>query len=144
MRDITKELFNKSISILNRMGIENKDIIVTGSVALDILGVLPDEHDIHDFDCIINVDKEKLGVVKLICEIFKSDKTPSCISENSRMVDINGILLNIWFNLPNIDASVTYNGVFVKDILSILAEKKKYNREKDVRDINQIVKKILN
>lgn len=144
MKDKTKKIFDQAISILNKMGIENKNIIVTGSVALDILGVLPDEHIIHDFDCIVKVDKNEMGLIKLICEIFKSDKTPSYISEDSRMIEINGLLLNIWFNLPNINALVTYNGVFVKDMLSILAEKKKYNREKDVRDINQIVKKILN
>lgn len=142
MRNETKAIFNKSISILNRMGIENKDIIVTGSVALDILGVLPDEHEIHDFDCIINIDKDKVGIIKLICEIFKSDKLPSYC--NSTIIEVGDLLLNIWINLPNEKAFVTYKGVGVKNMLSILEEKKKYNRDKDIRDINQIIKKILN
>lgn len=142
MKKSTKNYLDKSIQILNSMGIKNNEIIVTGSVALDIYGVLPDNHNIHDFDCIINVNDDRLGIIKLVCEIFKSNEIPSY--SNSTLIDIKGFKINIWFNLPNEKVALTYNGVGIKDMLSILAEKKKYNREKDIRDINQIVKKILN
>lgn len=38
-----KKYFDKAISTLNKMGIKNEDIIVTGSIALDIYGLLPEK-----------------------------------------------------------------------------------------------------
>lgn len=144
MNFTSEKLFDRVISILNKMGIPNEDIIVTGSVALDIYGVLPDDHEIHDFDCIIKTTDANKGIFNLMFEIFKSDKLSS--SADSKMLDINGILINIWTKNGNSfkRPKLTYKGVGVKDLYSILVEKKKYGRAKDYKDINGIVKKIIN
>ena len=139
-----KEYFDKAISTLNKMGIKNEDIIVTGSIALDIYGLLPETHTLHDFDCIVNIKPEIANMIKFASNMFKTDKCPSECGDNTAILEVNGIVLNIWWNAPNEIASVKFEGVGVKDIMSILEMKKKYKRDKDYKDIIEIAKMILN
>lgn len=140
MKKETEQYFDKAISLLNKMGIENKDIVVTGSVALDILGVLPEKHKIHDFDCIINISNDKLPMFNLICEIFRAEGTSYYTYP---MLEIDGIKLNVFVNDSIENAIVEYKGVKVNGLMSILKKKKEYKRVKDYQDINDIVKNIL-
>lgn len=79
-------------------------------------------------------------MIKFVSEIFKTDKSPSVNGDNTAMLEVNGVCLNIWWNQPNETASVKFEGVGVKSVLSILEMKKKYQKYKDIRILMKLLK----
>lgn len=148
MRESSKKLLNKAVDFLKVLHFKPEDIMVTGSIALDMQGLLPDSHSVHDVDLIIKMDDQSWRCLKLLETINMVDEEKETMYPGRKGIiffKFKGITINIWKN----DCSETSTlkdvetGVYVATAAHIINAKKNYNREKDVRDIYTIVKQIL-
>ena len=143
---------NKAIEILNGLHFKNENIMVTGSIALDAQGLLSDRIA-HDVDLIIKMDEQAWRCLKLIEAINLADdevKAPKDydLSERKKMIILNvdGLVLNIWKYDEGTDWSEIKDaetGIYVATVNHIIEAKKKYSRDKDFKDIYEIIKKLL-
>ena len=143
---------NKAIEILNGLHFKNENIMVTGSIALDAQGLLTDRIA-HDVDLIIKMDEQAWRCLKLIEAINLADDEVKAskdydLSERKKMIILNvdGLVLNIWKYDEGTDWSEIKDaetGVYVATVNHIIKAKKKYARDKDFRDIYEIIKKLL-
>lgn len=143
---------NKAIEILNGLHFKNENIMVTGSIALDAQGLLTDRIA-HDIDLIIKMDEQAWRCLKLIEAINLSDdeaKAPKDYDSQARkkmiFLNIDGLVLNIWKYDEESDWSEIKDaetGVYVATVNHIIEAKKKYGRDKDFKDIYEIIKKLL-
>ena len=143
---------NRAIEILNGLHFKNENIMVTGSIALDAQGLLTDRIA-HDVDLIIKMDDKTWRCMKLIEMINLADdevKVPKDYDSQTRekmiILNIDGLILNIWKYDEGTDWSETKDaetGVYVATVNHIIEAKKKYSRDKDFRDIYEIIKKLL-
>ena len=142
---------NKAIEILNGLHFKNENIMVTGSIALDVQGV--SNRIAHDIDLIIKMDEQTWRCLKLIEAINLADDELKAskdydLSERKKMIILNvdGLILNIWKYDEESDWSEIKDaetGVYVATVNHIIEAKKKYSRDKDFRDIYEIIKKLL-
>ena len=142
---------NKAIEILNGLHFKNENIMVTGSIALDMQGV--SNRVAHDVDLIIKMDEQTWRCMKLLEAINLADdevKAPKDydLSERKKMIILNvdGLVLNIWKYDEESDWSEIKDaetGVYVATVNHIIEAKKKYGRDKDFKDIYEIIKKLL-
>ena len=142
---------NKAIEILNGLHFKNENIMVTGSIALDMQGV--SNRVAHDVDLIIKMDEQTWRCMKLLEAINLADdevKAPKDydLSERKKMIILNvdGLVLNIWKYDEESDWSEIKDaetGVYVATVNHIIEAKKKYARDKDFKDIYEIIKKLL-
>ena len=143
---------NKAIEILNGLHFKNENIMVTGSIALDAQGLLTDRIA-HDVDLIIKMDEQAWRCLKLIEAINLADdedKAPKDYDTQTRkkmiFLKVDGLVLNIWKYDEESDWSETKDvetGVYVATVNHIIEAKKKYGRDKDFKDIYEIVKGLL-
>ena len=143
---------NKAVEILNGLHFKNENIMVTGSIALDVQGLLTDRIA-HDVDLIIKMDEQTWRCMKLLEAINLADdevKAPKDYDspERKRMIFLNvdGLVLNIWKYDEESDWSEIKDaetGVYVATVNHIIEAKKKYARDKDFKDIYEIIKKLL-
>lgn len=152
MNEKNKQRLNSSIMILNLLGIKNEEIIVTGSLALDLCGMLPSSHEVHDFDCLVTVPKENISSIcdkiNLLCALSNGtinnidlyeDSDNNCIYFN-----VFGYEINIWFiNKKDVNTELKWNDVFVQKPKQILRQKLGYGRTKDYKDAIDMVKLML-
>ena len=142
---------NKALEILNGLHFKNEDIMVTGSIALDAQGV--SNRIAHDVDLIIKMDEQTWRCLKLIEAINFADdevKTSKDYDPISRkkiiFLNVDGLILNIWKYDEESDWSCikdSETGVYVATVNNIIEAKKKYARNKDFKDIYEIVKGLL-
>ena len=142
----------KAIEILNGLHFKNENIMVTGSIALDAQGLLTDRIA-HDIDLIIKMDEQTWRCMKLLEAINLADDEVKAskdydLSERKKMIILNvdGLILNIWKYDEESDWSEIKDaetGVYVATVNHIIEAKKKYSRDKDFRDIYEIIKKLL-
>ena len=141
---------NKAIEILNGLHFKNENIMVTGSIALDVQGV--SNRIAHDVDFIIKMDEQTWRCLKLIeaINLDDEDKTPKDydLSERKKMIILNvdGLILNIWKYDEGTDWSCikdSETGVYVATVNHIIEAKKKYARDKDFKDIYKIIKGLV-
>ena len=143
---------NKAIEILNGLHFKNENIMVTGSIALDTQGLLTDRIA-HDVDLIIKMDEQAWRCLKLIEAINLADdedKAPKDYDTQTRekmiFLNVDGLILNIWKYDDESDWSETKDaetGVYVATVNHIIEAKKKYGRDKDFKDIYEIIKGLV-
>lgn len=143
---------NKAIKILNGLHFKNENIMVTGSIALDAQGLLT-SRIAHDIDLIIKMDEQAWRCLKLIEAInliddknekFKDYDSPA--RKNTIFLKVDGLVLNIWRYDEGSDWSCikdSETGVYVATVNHIIEAKKKYARDKDFKDIYEIIKGLL-
>lgn len=143
---------NKAIEILNGLHFKNENIMVTGSIALDEQGLLTDRIT-HDVDLIIKMDEQAWRCLKLI-EAINLDDDEDKVSkdydspERKKMIllNVDGLILNIWKYDEGTDWSEIKDaetGVYVATVNHIIEAKKKYARDKDFKDIYEIIKVLV-
>ena len=138
---------NKAIEILNGLHFKNENIMVTGSIALDVQGV--SNRIAHDVDFIIKMDEQAWRCLKLIEAInLDDDEVNYDLPERKKMIILNvdGLILNIWKYDDESDWSETKDaetGVYVATVNHIIDAKKKYGRDKDFKDIYEIIKVLV-
>ena len=143
---------NKAIEILNGLHFKNENIMVTGSIALDAHGLLTDRIA-HDVDLIIKMDEQAWRCLKLIEAINLADdedKAPKDYDTQTRkkmiILNVDGLILNIWKYDEESDWSEIKDaetGVYVATVNHIIDAKKKYGRDKDFKDIYEIIKGLV-
>lgn len=153
MRPENKNILQKGVNVLKGLHFKPENIMVTGSIALDVLGVLPPDRVSHDIDFIIKMDEQTWRCMKLIEAInlvddenekFKDYDSPA--RKNTIFLKVDGLVLNIWRYNPNFDWSTikdSETGVMVATLDYIIKVKKEYGRPKDFNDIADICKNIL-
>ena len=149
MNKDSKLKLQKAVDTLKKLHFKEEDIMVTGSIALDLYGLLPNGRPIHDVDLIIKMDDQTWRCLKLIEAINQADEK-SVIDEsyaskkNTVFLDVKGLTLNIWrYEGEWSDIKEAETGVYVATVEHIINAKKKYARSKDFMDIAEICKKIL-
>ena len=143
---------NKAIEILNGLHFKNENIMVTGSIALDEQGLLTDRIT-HDVDLIIKMDEKAWRCLKLIEAINLDDDEVKASKDydtqtRKKMIFLNvdGLILNIWKYDEESDWSEIKDaetGVYVATVNHIIDAKKKYGRDKDFKDIYEIIKGLV-
>lgn len=142
---------NKAIEILNGLHFKNENIMVTGSIALDEQGLLTDRIA-HDVDLIIKMDEQTWRCLKLIEDINLDDEDKvskdydSPEREKMILLKVDGLILNIWKYDKESDWSEIKDaetGVYVATVNHIIDAKKKYARDKDFKDIYEIIKVLV-
>lgn len=152
MNKNNRQLLQKALKILKDLHFKEENIMVTGSIALDIQGVL--SRPAHDVDFIIKTDDTTWGCLKLIEAINLTSEESSTIQKeypihskkNFIALKIDGIILNIWRHSENFDWSPIKDaetGVYVATINHTINAKKLYGRDKDYKDIYKIVRNIM-
>ena len=151
MNNQNRVKLNKAVEILNGLHFKNENIMVTGSIALDAQGV--SNRVAHDVDLIIKMDEQTWRCLKLIEAINLADdevKTSKDYDPISRkkiiFLNVDGLILNIWKYDEESDWSCikdSETGVYVATVNNIIEAKKKYARNKDFKDIYEIVKGLL-
>ena len=152
MNNQNRVKLNKAIEILNGLHFKNENIMVTGSIALDTQGLLTDRIA-HDVDLIIKMDEQAWRCLKLIEAINLDDdevKTPKDYDTQTRekmiFLNVDGLILNIWKYDEESDWSEIKDaetGVYVATVNHIIDAKKKYGRDKDFKDIYEIIKVLV-
>ncbi len=150
MRPENKNILQKGVNALKALHFNPENIMVTGSVALDILGLLPPNRISHDVDFIIKTDDTTWKCMKLI-EAMNNPEEDNMNSypgrKNMIFLNVDGTIINIWRHTTyNYDWSTVKDsetGVMVASVNHIIRAKKEYGRPKDFLDINEIVKNLL-
>ena len=151
MNNQNRYFLQKAVKVLKELHFKPENIMVTGSIALDMQGV--SNRIAHDVDLIIKMDDKTWRCMKLIEMINLVDdevKAPKDYDSQTRrkmiILNIDGLILNIWKYDEKIDWSCikdSETGVYVATVNHILEVKKKYARDKDFKDIYRIVKGLL-
>ena len=151
MNNQNRYFLQKAVKVLKELHFKPENIMVTGSIALDMQGV--SNRIAHDVDLIIKMDDKTWRCMKLIEMINLADdevKAPKDYDSQTRkkmiILNIDGLILNIWKYDEKIDWSCikdSETGVYVATVNHILEVKKKYARDKDFKDIYRIVKGLL-
>ena len=150
MNNQNRVKLNKAVEILNGLHFKNENIMVTGSIALDAQGV--SNRIAHDVDLIIKMDEQTWRCMKLIEAINLDDEDEASkdydLSERKKMIILNvdGLILNIWKYDEESDWSCikdSETGVYVATVNHIIEAKKKYARDKDFKDIYEIIKGLV-
>ena len=152
MNKNNKQLLQKALKILKGFHFKEENIMVTGSVALDIQGVL--SRTAHDVDFIIKMDDTVWGCLKLIEAINLAPEEKSVTKKdypihskkNFVALEIDGVIVNIWRHSENFDWSPIKDaetGVYVATVNNIINAKKLYGRDKDYKDIYKIVRNLM-
>ena len=137
---------NKAVEFLTSLHFKPENIMLTGSIALDIAGILPTDRTPHDIDLILKTDEKPWRCLKLVEAICNDDEKRD-IYPNEKTIFFRkpGMNINIFF-YDGDDWSETKDaetGVYVAAVNHIIKAKKKYARTKDYQDINDICKTIL-
>ena len=151
MNNQNRYFLQKAVKVLKELHFKPENIMITGSIALDMQGV--SNRIAHDVDLIIKMDDKTWRCMKLIEMINLVDdevKAPKDYDSQTRrkmiILNIDGLILNIWKYDEKIDWSCikdSETGVYVATVNHILEVKKKYARDKDFKDIYRIVKGLL-
>ena len=152
MNNQNRYFLQKAVKALKELHFKPENIMVTGSIALDSQGLLTDRIA-HDVDLIIKMDEQTWRCMKLLEAINLADdevKAPKDYDSQARkkmiFLNVDGLILNIWKYDEESDWSEIKDaetGVYVATVNHIIKAKKKYSRDKDFKDIYEIIKKLL-
>lgn len=150
MNSKNRAKLKKAVEILNGLHFKNENIMVTGSIALDAHGLLTGRIA-HDVDLIIKMDEQAWRCLKLIEAITLADEEEfkdydTIAWKKPVFLKADGLVLNIWKYDEGTDWSEIKDaetGVYVATVEHIIEAKKKYARDKDFKDIYEIVKGLL-
>ncbi len=146
-------MLNQATNIMKALGVKPEQILLVGSIALDLQGMLPNKRVAHDVDFVITTDDETW---KHILDFIKCmDQFPmnSCdvdamfCYDGCFFLEINNIKINLWRSTGeeknHNGLRDVYSGVLVKPAGEILKKKHEYNRTKDLNDILNICKSFM-
>lgn len=151
MNSKNRAKLKKAVEILNGLHFKNENIMVTGSIALDAHGLLTGRIA-HDVDLIIKMDEQAWRCLKLIEAITLADEDDkfkdydTMAGKKTVFLKADGLVLNIWKYDEGTDWSEIKDaetGVYVATVNHIIEAKKKYARDKDFKDIYEIIKGLL-
>lgn len=149
MKSDNKKILEDALSILKSFGIKESEIVLTDSLALDAYGLLPETHKVHDFDCFIVTNTERVKKLDTKITDFvnesggKIESSKIYSEEEADMLFFNlfGKEINILFiDEKSIDTDITYKGLKVMKPNEIIKQKLKYDRTKDYKDVLDIVR----
>lgn len=150
MKESHKKMLDSAIKALNVFGVENKDIMVLGSIALDIVGLFPlNRHIAHDVDLMIRCDstiEDKIRCMSKIMNVVDSSNIKNTSYNQSIILNVSNVSINIWFVSKDYQFDTILkldNGVFVEKPIDCIKKKKSYHRVKDYEDIRNIIFQIL-
>lgn len=146
MVEKNKEMLDVTIKTLNTMGFENNNIMILGSIALDICGLFPMyRSNAHDVDVMVKCseqkEKEIISLIKLINSTL-SNKVISGSESSSIVLTLPNIIINFWFVREDykFDTLIKLdNGVWVENPVDCFKKKRQYGRVKDYHDLQNIV-----
>ena len=146
MVEKNKEMLDVTIKTLNTMGFENNNIMILGSIALDICGLFPMyRSNAHDVDVMVKCseqkEKEIISLIKLINSTL-SNKVISGSESSSIVLTLPNIIINFWFVREDykFDTLIKLdNGVWVENPVDCIKKKRQYGRVKDYHDLQNIV-----
>ena len=151
MNNQNRYFLQKAVKALKELHFKPENIMVTGSIALDMQGV--SNRVAHDIDLIIKMDEQTWRCLKLIEAINLADdevKAPKDYDSQARkkmiFLKVDGLVLNIWKYDEESDWSEIKDeetGVYVATVNHIIKAKKKYARDKDFKDIYEIIKGLV-
>ena len=151
MNNQNRYFLQKAVKTLKELHFKPENIMVTGSIALDMQGI--SNRVAHDIDLIIKMDEQTWRCMKLLEAINLADdevKAPKDYDspERKKMIFLNvdGLVLNIWKYDEESDWSCikdSETGVYVATVNHIIEAKKKYARDKDFKDIYEIIKGLV-
>lgn len=148
MREESKRMMEDGISILKGFGIKDNEIVITGSIALDIYGLLPKEHKVHDFDCYVIANNDRATALDAKIQDFIKQSNGCLISSEEYIENevshlfftLFGKEINIWFfDESAISTNITYKGIKVQKPNEIIKRKLSYKRAKDFTDVLGII-----
>ena len=152
MNNQNRYFLQKAVKALKELHFKPENIMVTGSIALDAQGLLTDRIA-HDVDFIIKMDEQTWRCMKLLEAINLADdevKAPKDYDSQARkrmiFLNVDGLVLNIWKYDEESDWSEIKDaetGVYVATVNHIIKAKKKYGRDKDFKDIYDIIKGLV-
>lgn len=152
MNNQNRYFLQKAVKALKELHFKPENIMVTGSIALDVQGLLTDRIA-HDVDLIIKMDEQTWRCMKLLEAINLADdevKAPKDYDSQTRkrmiFLNVDGLVLNIWKYDEGTDWSEIKDaetGVYVATVNHIIKAKKKYARDKDFKDIYEIIKGLI-
>ena len=152
----TREKLVKAVEYLEVLHFKPENIMVTGSVALDLLGVAPIGRLPHDVDFIIKMDDQEWRALKLIeaiglseKELQQMEKYPKESRKNMILLKIDKLPINIWRYREELqtdwsDIKDAETGVYVAKMYNILKAKKMIGRVKDYQAISEIAMNVIN
>ena len=146
MVEKNKEMLDVTIKTLNTMGFENNNIMILGSIDLDICGLFPMyRSNAHDVDVMVKCseqkEKEIISLIKLINSTL-SNKVISGSESSSIVLTLPNIIINFWFVREDykFDTLIKLdNGVWVENPVDCFKKKRQYGRLKDYHDLQNIV-----
>lgn len=151
MNNQNRYFLQKAVNALKELHFKPENIMVTGSIALDAQGV--SNRIAHDVDLIIKMDEQTWRCMKLLEAISLADDETkvskdydSPARKKTIFLNVDGLILNIWKYDEGSDWSCikdSETGVYVATVNHIIEAKKKYARDKDFKDIYEIVKGLL-
>ena len=147
MKEESKKLLKEGVNLLTGLHFNPENIMVTGSIALDLQGV--SNRIAHDIDFIIKMDDQTWRCMKLIEAINNPDDDNMSSYPGRKetiFLSVSGVDINIWRYTSNSDWSTVKDeetGVRVATVDHIIKAKKGYGRQKDFQDIADICKSIL-
>ena len=151
MNNQNRYFLQKAVKALKELHFKPENIMVTGSIALDMQGV--SNRVAHDIDLIIKMDEQTWRCMKLLEAINLADdevKAPKDYDSQARkrmiFLNVDGLVLNIWKYDEESDWSEIKDaetGVYVATVNHIIKAKKKYARDKDFKDIYEIIKELV-
>ena len=154
MKEENKQMMNDAIDALNVLGISNNDIMIVGSIALDVHGLFPtNKLKAHDVDVVIRcgIERQK-EITQLVKFINKTISKPNGIcnmqSESSSLVMglRNNLIINLWFVNEDCEFNTETkleNGVWIERPVDCFKKKKSYMRPKDYQDLNNIIQNYI-
>ena len=151
MNDKNRTKLNKVVEILKNLHFNPENIMVTGSIALDLQGVLPKNRISHDVDLILKADDQTWNSMKLLEAICADDSIEKTLDNeyftnrnNTIILKSPSVVINIWkYDGEWSSIKDCETGVYVATVDHIIKAKKMYGRPKDYQDINEICKNIL-
>ncbi|MCM1217955.1 MAG: hypothetical protein NC548_26005 [Lachnospiraceae bacterium] len=144
-------MVDDTIKTLNTFGVKNEDIMICGSVALDICGLFPNYRaNGHDVDVVIkctsDMEYKIKNFIKMLDDLDKNSTKKKSESSTIVLTLKSGTIINLWFIKP----TDTFNtemklesGVWVERPVDCFNKKKSYGRVKDFQDLNDIAKSYL-
>lgn len=148
-KELEYEKFVKAVNVLKGLHFKPENIMVTGSEALNLLGLLPSNRFIHDIDFVVKMDDQAWRCMKLIEAINNPDDDNMSSYPGRKetiFLSVPGVDINIWRYTSNSDWSTVKDeetGVMVATVDHIIKAKKTYARPKDFNDIADICKNLL-
>lgn len=141
-----REKLNSAVKILSVFGIQPKDILLVGSIALDMQGLLPKNRETHDVDLIVRTSSKTWSRLVNVSLDFGCYDMNTYTSNGGIMFNVGDITLNLWKangseNLNGLKDDIS--GVWIKRAGDILLKKKSYGRLKDKNDIKEICNILL-